>query len=414
MDSKPERRATRPLAATLLVALAILALGPVSAAPASSVRSENGRITYLAAPGEQNRLALDKGPQGPSGSSVTVTDPGAHIQVGPGCTASGDQVICAVQGTVAASLGDQDDSLRAPPDNEGERSPPRGPYTSVPFESPLDLEATLGSGNDRLAVAFNGLVTVAAGPGQDSVWSWSLESLARGGPGDDFIALSVDPGDAYGEAGNDRIIVDAESGGLLDGGPGNDRLTGGGDEPSLTYNGGAGNDTFNFVCDDPHCRGPRAGFADAQGGPGNDVFHTFPQPNPNEADWFAFISGGSGVDLVDYSKSTANLRITLDDQQNDGDDDVGGQDNVKSDVENVIAGRGNDHVLGSRFANLLDGNRGNDGLTGAGGRDLLLGGAGKDTIRSHDGEADVVRCGINFDVVFPDPLDSIAQDCEQF
>src|SRR5688572_21728289 len=50
--------------------------------------------------------------------------------------------------------------------------------------------------------------------------------------------------------------------------------------------------------------------------------------------------GGAGTDLADYSIRKDNLKITLDDAANDG--AASESDNVKSDVENVRAGSGND------------------------------------------------------------------------
>jgi Ca2+-binding RTX toxin-like protein len=406
--------ATRPLAAAVPLALAVVALGPVASVPASTVRSENGVITYQAAPGEANRLTLD---EGPSGNTITVVDSGAVIVAGPGCTSSGTTAVCEQRSDAVANLGDRDDTMRVPPDNHGELTAQRGSCCSPAFGDPIDLRATLGSGNDTIAVAFVNVVTIAAGSGDDSVWSWSFASLARGGTGNDLLALSVDPGDAYGEAGNDRIVVDADGGGTLDGGSGDDRLTAGGTEPSFTFNGRSGHDELNLLCNDPRCRVPVLGeFVDAYGGPDNDLIRAFRRPDTPESSegfgHFAIISGGTGADLVDYRKSTADLSITLDDVQNDG-DGVGEQDNVRSDVESVLSGSGNDRLVGSALANHLDGFAGNDDLTGGHGEDKLLGHAGNDVFRSQDGEFDRLFCGLGFDRAFRDRFDFI-NNCERF
>lgn len=402
-----QRRITRPLT-TASIAVAIVGCGSVLPASASTVRSEDFVITYLAAPGERNRLALDQGPDGPDGPLYTITDPGAHIHAGPGCTSNGAEVVCD-GGTVVVELGDLGDSLRFPPDNRG----PFHPGCCIPTSD--RLRAKLGSGNDRVAVSF-GTATVEGNAGHDSVWSWGQNGFAMGGSGNDLINLSVNTdAEAFGEDGHDRLVIDAEGSGVIDGGSGRDRLTGGGFAPTFFYTGGEGNDILGLFCDDPRCDEQVGTFIDAKGGPGDDLFRALPRPHPTDFGWGAIISGGDGLDVVDYSSSTANLNITLDDQRNDGDgsgfvpDD---QDNAMSDIENVIGGSGDDRLFGSALANLLDGNGGHDELTGAGAQDRLLGRKGDDTFQSQDGTVDVVICGLGLDQVFGDPFDLVDRDCE--
>ena len=85
----------------------------------------------------------------------------------------------------------------------------------------------------------------------------------------------------------------------------------------------------------------------------------------------ATITGGSGIDTVDYGSwaSFEPVTITLDDVANDGTPGLG--DNVASDVENVRGGRGADSLTGSAQNNRFD---------GGGGGDTIAGGAGFDTI----------------------------------
>ncbi|MGE5609996.1 MAG: hypothetical protein ACM359_12130, partial [Bacillota bacterium] len=89
--------------------------------------------------------------------------------------------------------------------------------------------------------------------------------------------------------------------------------------------------------------------------------------------------GGPGTDLADYSSRTTNLTISLDDQAGDGDPKE--NDNVMSDVENLIGGSGNDHFIGSyaqKIANTFWTNGGDDTLDGGWGNDTLWGGDGFD------------------------------------
>jgi hypothetical protein len=120
------------------------------------------------------------------------------------------------------------------------------------------------------------------------------------------------------------------------------------------------------------------------------------------------ISGGAGIDLVTYEHRTSAqpVTVTIDGFANDGGSGEG--DNVRTDVEYVSGGAGNDSLTGSTGNNnlwgmagndTLVGNLGNDWLTsgdgndtvwGSGGDDSLWGGSGDDDIRGHGGQ-DVLR-----------------------
>jgi Ca2+-binding RTX toxin-like protein len=395
------------LGAALLAVLVLVALGSASTAVASSVRSDGSVVRYVAAPGEHNRLAAGAGQAG----SMRISDAGAQIAVGPGCTAAGAGAVDCAGSTLDAQLMDGADSLGVPGSNHGEDGLTHDCCASP--QTPLDVRASLGSGDDRLAVAVNGDASIDGGSGNDSAWLFSQDGSATGAGGNDLLAMSVNGnGQAHGGDGNDRLVVSTEGGALLDGQAGNDRLTGGGQGiPSWTYLGGAGNDVFSFACDDPRCTESSAGEASAAGGPGQDHFRAFPRlagsPRPRDA----VMSGGAGLDLADYSTSTADLTITLDGVQNDGEPGTSTPDNVGSDVEGVVAGGGDDRLVGSSFANLLVGNAGNDDVTGAGGHDALFGSAGNDTMRSRDGLFDFVSCGSGLDRVSRDPGDE-TRGCE--
>jgi hypothetical protein len=123
------------------------------------------------------------------------------------------------------------------------------------------------------------------------------------------------------------------------------------------------------------------------GGAGDDVFYTGSGAGADGADVY---EGGAGVDTLDASKRTAALSITLDDQANDG--LAGEGDDVRSTVENVYGGSGDDVIVGSAAANTLRGGPGNDRLDGldgddlfdegdaASGADVINGGPGVDTV----------------------------------
>ena len=242
-----------------------------------------------------------------------------------------------------------------------------------------DLQITGTAGNDTIRVSQqdaatirveqNGVVTffndanvstihVNAGAGDDRVEMISTAALPLtenvtlvGGDGNDSLT---------GGAGNDSL--DGGNGSdVLSGGAGNDLLSGGADNNSMF--GGDGNDVL-------------------KAGLGNDVY-----------------DGGAGVDLADYSDRTKNVSITLDDVANDGQLILAGLplgttlgttptraifelDNVKSSIENVTTGSGDDSIIAGTAAvdNVFNGGAGNDKLRGRNGNDRLLGGDGNDIL----------------------------------
>ena len=192
---------------------------------------------------------------------------------------------------------------------------------------------------------------VAAGPNTVTCASAGITALTIDGRDlDDTITVGAGTVAATinGGAGDDTLTggsaIDTLNGGpdadLLDGGAGNDAL-----------NGDAGDDTF-------------------LGGVGNDAF-----------------TGGIGTDTANYSARVSPVIVTIDGTANDG---VSGElDNVKTDVESVIGGDGNDALVGSSAANVLsggpgqdslDGDTGNDTLDGGAQADVFTGGAGTDTV----------------------------------
>ncbi len=73
---------------------------------------------------------------------------------------------------------------------------------------------------------------------------------------------------------------------------------------------------------------------------------------------------------------------------------------------------GNDRLNGGAGDDYLLGGSGRDRLIGGPGRDVLIGGSGNDTIFARDGEVDLVKCGPGRDRVVADRNDKVARDCE--
>ena len=184
-----------------------------------------------------------------------------------------------------------------------------------------------------------------------------------GGSSDD--TLRGDDGSAT-DDGNDQLI-----GGLgadfLDGGSGNDTLNGaeGGD----LLVGGDGNDQLRGGPDDDTLDG-ETGNDDVQGESGND----FVVAGDTGADG---MSGGEGVDSLDYSGASTPVRVDPNGVSDDG--RAGELDNVAADFEAVFGGIDDDHLVGGPGNELLAGGDGNDRLDGGAGADVLSGGPGSDT-----------------------------------
>ena len=176
-----------------------------------------------------------------------------------------------------------------------------------------------------------------------------------------YAASSVDGIVFNGNAGDDRVLVNAMFSKPLtvNGGAGNDSVTG-----------GRGNDTFN-------------------GGDGNDTMYA----SVGRDDF----NGGLGTDTADYSGYSSPVNVTLDGLANDGRNLE--QDNVRADVENVTGGLGNDTITGNASANRLQGGGGTDTLEGGAGDDVLDGGVGGALPVSRNTGADVLRGGTGDDVL---------------
>ena len=260
-----------------------------------------------------------------------------------------------------------------------------------------------GSGNDTLR-GGGGADTLNGGDGNDIFDEGSSSNggdVFNGGAGTDTVdysgrssAVTVTMDGVAANDGEaletDNVKVDIEN---IKGGGGNDTLTGnllaneisGGDGDD-TLNGLAGGDTF------------KEGDADS----GSDIFN-----------------GGDGVDSVDYSARTEDLTVTMDGTAaNDG--ESGEADNVKSDVENLTGGAGDDTITGSSGANeifggagddVIDGAAGNDTLDGGADDDTLSGGAGDDLLDGNTGDNDLT-CGAGDDIAINEGNGSVDADCE--
>lgn len=168
----------------------------------------------------------------------------------------------------------------------------------------------------------------------------------------------------------------------VSGGEGNDNLTTGG--AADTVHGNQGNDTINGSAGNDNLFGDD-GTDTMNGGSGGDSF-----------------TGGGGFDTVTYATRTVGVRVTLDNVANDGQPATSTTpaegDNVRTDIEHVVGGAGNDFISAAPVVTAggtitpgpvtLDGGGGNDGLVGSSGGEpsttavisILNGGDGNDEL----------------------------------
>ncbi len=241
-----------------------------------------------------------------------------------------------------------------------------------------------GEGNDTFtsAATDDGADTFHGGDGTDladystrtsstSSVTVTIDNTADDGIGGENDNVRTDVENVRG-TGADDTITGSDENNVLSGGPGND-----------TIMGGDGDDTLN-------------------GDAGDDIFMT--DTATDGADVFA---GGAGTDTVNTSSRSADQTITVDGRANDG--IAGEDDNVRTDVENIIGGAGDDTITGGSGANRIDGRGGDDTISGGAGNDTLIGGLGDDTLNGDAGNdtfvststdgADVMAGGIGTDTV---------------
>ncbi len=204
--------------------------------------------------------------------------------------------------------------------------------------------------------------TLLGATGNDSIFGGAGQDRIHGGGGSDFLSGGFD---------NDRI-VGAIGNDVVSGGDGDDSLFGGADTDTVSgdsgddvIDGGLGNDSLF-------------------GGSGNDQIFA--------GEGNDLIEGGLGSDtafFIGAANVTVDLTIHASQATGYGLDTLAG-------IENVTTGSGNDQLVGSRFANVLNGSEGNDTLLGGEGKDSLFGGTGDDLVDGGS-DADMISGGLGRD-----------------
>ncbi|PPR60960.1 MAG: hypothetical protein CFH10_01325, partial [Alphaproteobacteria bacterium MarineAlpha4_Bin2] len=255
-----------------------------------------------------------------------------------------------------------------------------------------------GIGDDQL-VGGTGADTLDGGVGNDQLSGGDDDDSLVGGAGDDDLSGGAGTDSLTGGAGDD----------VLDGGAGDDSLSGGVGDDRIY--GGDGTDTVSFsdvtVADgeDASERGVEvdlvagtasgaesgddqiSGIEHVIGGEGDDFLKGDEQENILTGgagdDIFEgrggddSLVGGEGIDTASFSESTSSLTIDMTAGTATGDDI--GSDTFDS-IERVVAGSGDDVLMGSAADDEFDGGAGDDTYYASDGDDILITGGGSDTL----------------------------------
>ena len=325
--------------------------------------------------------------------TLTASPRGSFLAGGPG-----EDVLQGGDGDDSLEGGTGTDVMRGGEGRDAARYPSRGDATP-PITVTLDGQANDGEAGENDAVGADvedveGGTTVT---GNDGANTLSGGDLVRGLDGDDRLFGS---GTLVAGDGNDTGTVGA--GGRLDGGFGNDRLTGDSEGMSEVH-GGPGNDTLDLV--DEGCDGVECSVASSPDtfdcGPGTDVAYVDPGDTaPPDCEIVGLVIDDRPVTLR-ATEGDDRLTGSLRNERIEG---LGGDD--------FLGGRGGrDHLIGGDGDDVLDGDR-RAGFDGKGYKDRLSGGDGNDTVRARDDGRDSIRCGAGDDTVTADKGDRVADDCE--
>jgi Ca2+-binding RTX toxin-like protein len=237
------------------------------------------------------------------------------------------------------------------------------------------LSASQTSGNDTIK-AFTGVAAnINGGAGNDAITGDSLADNLNGDEGNDTIK---------GEAGNDSMRGGLGADSLI-GGNGNDSyLYFRGDGIDTIYDTGLATDSDNITI--TNYASTAATYTRA--GNSSDFMINFTGVTTDSILVRQGLEGGSDtLEQVIFasggSRSIAQIRTdVLTKQATTGNDTIIGIDGVA----NTISGNaGNDSITGDSLADVLNGDAGNDTLKGSSGDDILRGGIGSDSMEGGTG-----------------------------
>jgi Ca2+-binding RTX toxin-like protein len=346
------------LVAAVVVAMAV----PCTGASAGTVglNAAGSIVFYAGGTGESNNIFYAPGAQANQHRFEERNPAATLITGGAGgrCTQQSERVVVCTDPDIAQvnlAMGDGNDTFSG----GGNANAPR-------------IHSLGEDGNDVLGGTHRD-DTINGGPGDDqlnpsgsSTFNASTNGNDRvvGGSGDDTIRGFDGADNLFGEAGADDLSG-GTGGDLLDGGPDNDVLNGGAGDDAV--HGGAGADAL-------HAGGGAIAGAVVDGS-GADTY-----------------KGNDGRDTVIYGGATA-VSVTMEGEPGDG--PAGENDDVGTDVEDLVTGSGNDRLTGSTGANQIQSGGGDDVVAGGEGDDTLDGGAadpGNDSLAGGPGD-DTIASG---------------------
>ena len=246
--------------------------------------------------------------------------------------------------------------------------------------------ARLGVMVDSMQLMFDEIMSFS-----DTITGSAFNDTFKAGGGNDVLNLGAGNDTGFGEAGNDTL--NGSSGNdSLNGGTGNDNINGGvgndtlnGDDGNDVIVGGGGADVVNGGNGNDTLTGGFGVGAAVSGGAGNDlIFQVNGTPES--------IDGGTGIDTLNTTAFAGNYVVNL----GSGGTNFAGESFIN--MENLIAGVGNDILTGTAGANTIDGGAGSDLISGLGGNDRLIGGLGNDILNGGPGN-DVLIGGAGADTL---------------
>ncbi len=188
---------------------------------------------------------------------------------------------------------------------------------------------------------------LGAGDGEVDASAYWRQQSTQGGYDWSGIAISFDAGAVTNYSAGS---LHGSFGGVFEGGPVNDHLTG--DSGANALHGLAGNDTIDGDAGDDFL----------EGGAGSDV-----------------LSGGAGHDLL-FGSARAGLADLLGSGSQQHQFYRGQISDGAGDTNVIAGGSGDDHASGGEYADYIEGGPGNDYLLGGTGADYISGGADRDVI----------------------------------
>ncbi|MCW3847962.1 Ig-like domain-containing protein [Sphingomonas sp. LB-2] len=249
----------------------------------------------------------------------------------------------------------------------------------------VQIQLAAGATLDLTGIDTTGIAKIVGSTGNETITGTDLADVIEGGAGNDTLrgaggddwlngGAGVDTID--GGAGADTADFSALSAGITaDLSLASNQVSGGSTSQLVSIEnlvGTSGNDTLRGSAAANRLVGG-AGNDTLQGNDGDDVLQ-----GGLGIDSF---DGGTGFDTVDYSDKTAAISLNLGISGS-----IDGGTETYASIEGVIAGSGNDTIIGSAVAERIDGGAGDDTLGGNGGNDTVIGGAGNDAVNGGDGD----------------------------